>query len=209
MPYREIVPAELEGRAPYFLLTSLVVPRPIAWVSSLSEDEVPNVAPHSYFNVISSKPWIVHFTSTGEKDSLRNVRATGEFVVNLVGRELVEKMNFTSADFPPEESEFDWAGLQAEPSSRVKPPRVAGTPAALECRVNDIVSKGNGHMVFGDVLVAHVDEGVFRDGRVDPELFKPVGRLAGSLYSDTAKGLFKIKRPTWQEVRAGDVQRPP
>ncbi len=208
MPYREIVPAELEGRAPYFLLTSLVVPRPIAWVSSLSEDEVPNVAPHSYFNVISSNPWIVHFTSTGEKDTLRNVRATGEFVVNLFGRELVEKMNFTSADFPPEENEFDWAGLHAEPSSRVRPPRVAGTPAALECRVNDIVSKGNGHMVFGDVLVAHVDEGVFRDGRVDPELFKPVGRLAGSLYSDTSKGLFKIKRPTWHEVRAGDVQRP-
>jgi len=208
MPYREIVPAELEGRAPYFLLTSLVVPRPIAWVSSLSEDEIPNIAPHSYFNVISSNPWIVHFTSTGEKDTLRNVRATGEFVVNLFGRELVEKMNFTSADFPPEESEFDWAGLQTEPSSRVRPPRVAGTPAALECRVNDIVSKGNGHMVFGDVLVAHVDEGVFRDGRVDPELFKPVGRLAGSLYSDTSKGLFKIKRPTWHEVRAGDVQRP-
>jgi len=209
MPYREIVPAELEGRAPYFLLTSLVVPRPIAWVSSLSEDEIPNIAPHSYFNVISSNPWIVHFTSTGEKDTLRNVRATREFVVNLFGRELVEKMNFTSADFPPEESEFDWAGLQTEPSSRVRPPRVAGTPAALECRVNDIVSKGNGHMVFGDVLVAHVDEGVFRDGRVDPELFKPVGRLAGSLYSDTSKGLFKIKRPTWREVRAGDVQRPP
>ncbi|MGI8708263.1 MAG: flavin reductase family protein [Actinomycetota bacterium] len=209
MPYREIVPAELEGRAPYFLLTSLVVPRPIAWVSSLSEDEIPNIAPHSYFNVISSNPWIVHFTSTGEKDTLRNVRATREFVVNLFGRELVEKMNFTSADFPPEESAFAWAGLQTEPSSRVRPPRVAGTPAALECRVNDIVSKGNGHMVFGDVLVAHVDEGVFRDGRVDPELFKPVGRLAGSLYSDTSKGLFKIKRPTWREVRAGDVQRPP
>ncbi|MDQ5816714.1 MAG: flavin reductase family protein [Actinomycetota bacterium] len=208
MSYREIVPAELEGRAPYFLITSLVVPRPIAWVSSLSEDEIPNIAPHSYFNVISSNPWIVHFTSTGEKDTLRNVRATGEFVVNLFGRELVEKMNFTSADFPPEENEFDWAGLQAEPSSRVRPPRVAGTPAALECRVNDIVSKGNGHMVFGDVLVAHVDEGVFRDGRVDPELFKPVGRLAGSLYSDTSKGLFKIKRPTWHEVRGGDAQRP-
>lgn len=208
MPYREIVPAELEGREPYFLITSLVVPRPIAWVSTLSEDEVPNVAPHSYFNVISSNPWIVHFTSTGEKDSLRNARATGEFVVNLFGRELVEKMNFTSADFPPEENEFEWAGLQAEPSSRVRPPRVAGTPAAFECRVNDIVSKGNGHMVFGDVLVAHVDEGVFRDGRVDPELFRPVGRLAGSLYSDTSQGLFKIKRPTWQEVRAGDVQRP-
>ena len=109
--YREIVPSELEGREPYFLITSLVVPRPIAWVSTLSKEGVPNVAPHSYFNVISSNPWIVHFTSTGEKDTLRNARSTGEFVVNLFGRDLVEKMNFTSADFPPEEDEFEWAGL--------------------------------------------------------------------------------------------------
>lgn len=206
--YREIVPSELEGREPYFLITSLVVPRPIAWVSTLSKEGVPNVAPHSYFNVISSNPWIVHFTSTGEKDTLRNARATGEFVVNLFGRDLVEKMNFTSADFPPEEDEFEWAGLRTEASQRVAVPRVAGTPAALECRVDDILSKGNGHMVFGDVLIAHVDEGLFRDGRVDPEILRPVGRLSGSLYADASQGLFKIKRPTWKEVQGGEA-RPP
>ena len=201
MGYRRIDPVKLEGREPYFLITSLVVPRPIAWVSTISAEGNLNLAPHSYFNVISSNPWIVHFTSTGEKDTLRNVRETGEFVVNIVSRELVEKMNHTSADFPPGESEFEWAAVTPEASSRVKPPRVAAAPAALECRVQDIVSKGNGHMVFGDVLLAHVDEEVIRDGRIDPSLMKPVGRLAGSLYADASEGLFALKRPTWDELR--------
>ncbi|MDQ3916381.1 MAG: flavin reductase family protein [Actinomycetota bacterium] len=208
MQLREIDPARLEGREPYFLITSLVVPRPIAWVSTVSEDGVLNVAPHSYFNVISSNPWIVHFTSTGVKDTLRNVRATGEFVVNVVTRELLEQMNFTSADFPPGESEFEWAGLEPAPSARVTPPRVARARVAFECRVDDIVSKGNGHMVFGYVLLAHVDEALFRDGRVDPALLQPVARLGGALYSEAAAGLLELPRPTWEGIRSGEVPRP-
>ncbi|MDQ3983329.1 MAG: flavin reductase family protein [Actinomycetota bacterium] len=208
MRLREIDPARLEGREPYFLITSLVVPRPIAWVSSLSPSGVVNLAPHSYFNVISSNPWILHFTSTGEKDTLENVRATGEFVVNVVSRELVEEMNFTSADFPPGESEFEWARLDAAPSTRVTPPRVARARVAFECRVNEIVSKGNGHMVFGDVLVAHVDETLLREGRVDPCLLRPVGRLGGALYTDASGDVFKLPRPTWEQVRTGEVERP-
>jgi flavin reductase (DIM6/NTAB) family NADH-FMN oxidoreductase RutF len=208
MALREIDPARLEGREPYFLITSLVVPRPIAWVSSVSADGVLNVAPHSYFNAISSNPWILHFTSTGEKDTLRNVRATGEFVVNVVTRELVEEMNFTSADFPPGESEFEWAGLEPAPSVRVTPPRVARARVAFECRVNEIVSKGNGHMVFGDVLLAHVDETLFVEGRVDPHLLRPVGRLGGALYTDASGDIFKLPRPTWEQVRTGEVERP-
>jgi flavin reductase (DIM6/NTAB) family NADH-FMN oxidoreductase RutF len=191
---------QLSGRDPYFLLTGLVVPRPIAWVSTLTEAGTANLAPHSYFNVISAQPPIVHFTSSGEKDSLRNVRATGEFVVNIVSLDLVEEMNLTAADFPPEESEFDWAGLAREPSDRVRPPRVARARAALECRVRDIVSMGTGHMVFGDVLRFHVDDEVWRDGRVDPEALNPVGRLAGSAYSAQGK-VFKLPRPTWEELR--------
>lgn len=208
MRLREIDPARLEGRAPYFLITSLVVPRPIAWVSSVSADGVLNVAPHSYFNAISSNPWIVHFTSTGEKDTLRNVRATGEFVVNVVTRELVDEMNFTSADFPPGESEFEWARLEPAPSVRVAPPRVARARVAFECRVNEIVSKGNGHMVFGDVLLAHVDEALFVDGRVEPHLLRPVGRLGGALYTDASGDVFKLPRPTWDQIRTGQVRRP-
>jgi flavin reductase (DIM6/NTAB) family NADH-FMN oxidoreductase RutF len=208
MRLREIDPARLEGREPYFLITSLVVPRPIAWVSTVSAEGVTNVAPHSYFNVISSNPWIVHFTSTGVKDTLRNVRATGEFVVNVVTRELVEEMNFTSADFPPGESEFEWARLDAAPSKLVTPPRVARARVAFECKVNDVVSKGNGHMVFGDVLLVHVDEELFRDGRVDPHLLKPAARLGGALYSDAAADIFKLPRPTWDDIRNGDVPPP-
>ena len=208
MRLREIDPARLEGREPYFLITSLVVPRPIAWVSSLSAEGVANVAPHSYFNVISSNPWILHFTSTGEKDTLRNVRATGEFVVNVVTRELVAEMNFTSADFPPDESEFEWTRLEPAASVRVAPPRVARARVAFECKLNDVVSKGNGHMVFGDVLLAHVDEDLLHEGRVDPHLLRPVGRLGGALYTDASGDVFKLPRPTWEQVRTGEVPRP-
>lgn len=177
-------------------------------MSSLSPEGVPNVAPHSYFNVISSNPWILHFTSTGDKDTLRNVRATGEFVVNVVTRELVSEMNFTSADFPPGESEFEWARLEPAASVRVAPPRVARARVAFECKLNDVVSKGNGHMVFGDVLLAHVDEELLHEGRVDPHLLRPVGRLGGALYTDASGDVFKLPRPTWEQVRTGEVPRP-
>lgn len=202
------VPSELPGREPYYLITSLVVPRPIAWVSSISESGVANVAPHSYFNVISSNPWIVHFTSTGVKDTLRNVTRSGDFVVNLVGREVVEVMNFTSADFPADHSEFEWAGLTPVESIEVKPPRVGEAKAAFECRVNDIVSKGNGHMVFGDVILAHVDESLFVEGRIDQNAWGPIGRLGGSQYTDAAAGLFSLARPSWEQVRTKEVEPP-
>lgn len=208
MTFRQIVPGELEGREPYFLITSLVVPRPIAWVSTVSEQGVNNVAPHSYFNVISSNPWILHFTSTGEKDTLRNVRATGDFVINIVGRDLVEKMNYSSGDLPPDQSEFEWAGLTPAASTLVRPPRVGEARAAFECELDDIVSKGNGHMVFGRVVLAHVDEELFTDGRIDPTILKPVGRLAGAQYTDASQGLFEIKRPTWEEIRTGSYPPP-
>lgn len=197
----ELDPAELTGREPYFLLTSLVVPRPIAWVSTISEDGVLNVAPHSYFNVISSAPPIVHFTSTGVKDTLTNIRATGEFVVNIVSLDLAETMNLTAADFPPEEDEFEWAGLDPAPSTVIKPPRVARARAAMECRLNRVVSLGNGNMAFGDVVRFHIDESVMRDGRIAPDLLRPIARLGGSLYTDAAAGLFEIRRPTWADVQ--------
>jgi flavin reductase (DIM6/NTAB) family NADH-FMN oxidoreductase RutF len=195
-----IDPSRLHGREGYFLLTSLVVPRPIAWVSTLAADGTRNLAPHSYFNAVSSDPLIVHFTQTGEKDSLRNVRATGEFVVNIVSADLLEPMNLTAADFPPEEDEFAWAGLEAAPSAVVAPPRVAAARGALECRLLDIVSMGNGNMVFGEVVHLHVAASVWRDGRVDPTLLRPVGRLAGSAYA-IVTDITKIPRPTYDGLR--------
>ena len=201
MAHKEIVPSEIGGRGPYKLLTSLVVPRPIAWVSTLSGDGIPNVAPHSYFNAISSDPLVIHFTSTGVKDTLTNVRATGEFVVNVVNEDLVEKANLTAANFPADENEFEWAALEMAPSTFVKAPRVAASPAAFECRVHSIVAIGNGNMVFGDVLCIHVDEEVMRDGVVAPDLLRPVGRLGGAGYTAAAKGIFELHRPTWDDVK--------
>lgn len=190
----------MEGREPYYLATSLVVPRPIAWISTLSDSGVRNLAPHSYFNVISTNPMIVHFTSTGVKDTLRNVRATGEFVVNLVDRTLAEQMNTTAANFPPDEDEFSWAGLDAEPSVEVAPQRVAGAKAVMECKVRTVLSMGNGNMVFGDVLCVHVDESVLTDGRVDPKALDAIGRLGGSSYTAAATGIFELRRPTFEEL---------
>ena len=201
MGFKEIDPAEVANRDAYHLMTSLVVPRPIAWVSTLSTGGVRNIAPHSYFNGMSSDPLIVHFTSTSAKDSFVNARDTGEFVVNVVSRDLANEMNLTAANFPPEEDEFSWARLADAPSLRVKPPRVAGAKAALECRVIHILELGNGSMVFGEVVMIVVDEAVIRDGRVDPALLTPIGRLGGSTYTDAALGLFDLKRPTYDDIR--------
>jgi len=196
-------PSRFEGREGYFLLTALVVPRPIAWVSTVAADGSRNLAPHSYFNAISSNPLVIHFTSTGIKDSLRNVKATGEFVVNIVSAPLAEVMNLTAANFPPDEDEFAWANLEDAPSTTITPPRVARAAAAFECTVNRIVGIGNGHMVFGDVTHLVVDEDVMRDGRVAPDLLDPIGRLGGSWYTRAATDLFKMKRPTYDELRSG------
>ena len=195
-----IDPAAQTPRENYFLMTNLVVPRPIAWVSSLAADGTRNLAPHSYFNVISTDPPIVHFTQTGRKDTLTNVEATGEFVVNLVSADLAEAMNLTSANFPPDQDEFSWAGLDATPSTHVTPPRVAAAKAAMECRVRTILPMGNGNMVFGDVLVVHVDESIWAEGRIDVAAMAPIGRLGGSAYTHVAD-IFKLTRPTWAELR--------
>lgn len=205
MTYRTIVPGDGRGN-PYFMITSLVVPRPIAWVSSLSADGNRNLAPHSFFNAISSDPPIVHFTSTGVKDTLRNVRATGEFVINIVSEDFGERMNVTAANFPPDEDEFLWAHLAGEPSLKIGPERVAGIKAALECKVNQIVSLGNGNMVFGDVVCIHVDESVMNEDRVVQDRLRTIARMGGSGYTRSAEGLFEMKRPTFDDLLAEGKQ---
>lgn len=197
----ELDPEDWPARQVYFLMTGLVIPRPIAWVSTIGEDGVRNVAPHSYFNVVAHDPPHVMFSSSGEKDTLRNVRAEGEFVVNLVTMDVVEAMNFTATDFPGHEDEFDWAGLTAEPSQRVAPPRVAEAAAHLECEVREIVRAGNGNIVIGEVVHIHVADRVWRGGRVDPELLDPVCRLAGTRYARLGP-VFQLPRPSWdRDVR--------
>lgn len=195
-------PADLSPDATYHLLSALVVPRPIAWVGSIGRDGVANLAPHSFFNVVSNDPPIVHFTSSGTKDTLTNIRAHPEFTVSLVTSDLLAAMNTTAVAAPPGEDEFALAGLEPAESVTVAPPRVAASPAALECTVRTVLSMGSGHMVFGDVTHLHVDDAVWRDGRVDHEVLAPVGRLSGSRYAMPGT-IRELERPSWADLEAG------
>ncbi|MGW4032303.1 flavin reductase family protein [Streptomyces sp. NPDC004838] len=206
----ELDPAAWPQRDTYRLLTGLVVPRPIAWVSTLGPDGVPNVAPHSFFNLVAHDPPHVLFSATDVRDTVRNIRASGDFVVNTVSEDLVEAMNLTSADFPPSEDEFRWAGLTAAPSARVRAPRVAEAKAHLECRLAREIEVGGATIVIGEVVHIHVDPSVWRDGRVSPELLAPVCRLAGSAYASLGE-VFAIARPRWdpEEQAPTNVRRKP
>ena len=182
----------------YRILSSAVVPRPIAWVSTTSAEGVDNLAPYSFFTVASVDPPIVLFAPVdapdGLKDTPRNVRETGEFVINLVTMELAEAMNETSATLPPEGSEFDHAGLERAPSVVVSPPRVADAQVALECTLHDLLDVGGSTLVLGEVRYVHLDGSVTTDGKLDVRNVDAVGRLAGSFYA-TTRDRFAMQRP--------------
>jgi flavin reductase (DIM6/NTAB) family NADH-FMN oxidoreductase RutF len=178
-----IICREQANIANYFLMTSLVVPRPIAWISTLGTDGVANLAPYSHFNNCSANPPIIMFSSNGVKDTLRNIRETGEFVVNMVSHELRKQMRVTSANWPPDASEFEMAGLTAAASRFVRPPRVAQARASMECKLRQVLAMGDCFVVFGDVLCFHVADDIMVDGRVAAERLQPVGKLDGALYS--------------------------
>ena len=158
-----------------------------------------NVAPYSYFNLMGSDPAYVAFGSTGIKDSLRNLREVPEFVANIVTMHLLERMNFTSGDFPHEEDEFDWACLTPAPSAKVRPFRVAEAKAHLECEVAQIVTDRNTNIVLGRIVHAHVDPSVWKNGRVDPKQLDPVCRLSGSGYASLGD-LVNVQRPQWKNI---------
>lgn len=195
--------AALGERERYFLLTSVVVPRPIAWVSTLDAQGTRNLAPYSYFNACSATPPIVHFTSTTSRDSLANVKATGEFVINVVSEDLAPAMRVSSAALYSGEDEFEVAGLQTVPSRTVAPPRVAGAKVALECRLRQLLQIGEGTMVFGDVLHVHVERSVWHEGRVDPQLLRPVGRLSAP-YFTTVSDVYSLELPEEVKQSTGD-----
>lgn len=199
-----IDPAAFGAGAMYHLLNAVIAPRPVAWVSTLGPDGVPNLAPHSYTTVFSTDPPIVGFVSVGRKDSLTNAEARGEFVLNIAGLELLERLNLTAANFPPEEDEFAWAGLSHVASDLIATPRVGEAPISFETRLAAATPIGNCHLVLGEVLRVHVARAIWRDGRIDPHALNPVLRLAGSMFAELGP-TFNLRRPTYQDVLDGNL----
>lgn len=192
-------PDETEPRAFYRLLTSLVVPRPIAWVSTRSADGIDNLAPHSFFTVACVSPPVVQFTSVGRKDSLVNVEATREFVVCVAPEPLFTQINATGTDFPRGVSEFDAVGLEREASETVGPPRVAASPAALECALHATLSFGDSTVVFGRVLHAVVSTDALRDGRPEVRRLAPLSRLGANEWGTAGeiREIARIRHAEW------------
>jgi flavin reductase (DIM6/NTAB) family NADH-FMN oxidoreductase RutF len=196
----EVAPGDWSEHEFYLLMTALVIPRPIGWISTISAAGVRNLAPYSYFNLMGSDPPYLVFGSSGVKDSLANLRDVPQFVANIVTMDLLEEMNFTATDFPHAEDEFGWANLTPVPSLRVKPPRVGEAKAHFECEVAQVVSDRNTHIVLARIVHAHVSPAVWKNGRVDPELLDPVCRLAGSGYASLGD-IVNVRRPAWKDVK--------
>ena len=196
----QLDPQTLESTAVYKLLISSVVPRPIAWVSSIDASGVPNLAPFSYFMAITDSPPTIAFScsprASRRKDTLRNVEGAGEFVVNIVDDDRAEAMNLTSGEYPPEVDEFALTRLTAAPSVKVKAPRVAEAPINMECRVVRILPVGKAHLTLGEVVQWHIRDDIYdaATGRLDMDKLKPIGRLTGNLYSHIHQ-IFEMKRP--------------
>ncbi|SOE02806.1 flavin reductase family protein [Blastococcus haudaquaticus] len=194
-------PAEMEIRAFYRVLNSVVVPRPIAWVCSRSADGVLNLAPHSFYTVACVDPPVVQFTSVGRKDSLRNVEATGEFTVSLTPEELFEQVNATGTDFPAGISEAEECGVRLEPSDRVGVPRVAESPVSVECTLHSTVRLGDSTVVFGRVQAISARAAAVRDGRPRIEHLQPLARLGGNEWSTIGevREIPRIPYAKWSE----------
>jgi flavin reductase (DIM6/NTAB) family NADH-FMN oxidoreductase RutF len=199
-----IDPAKHATNDIYKLMVGAIVPRPIALVSTVDEANVRNLAPFSYFTACSSNPPVVVFCPImrplppGAKDTLRNIIATREFVVNIVSEEFAGGMNATAAQVPPEVDEFELSGLTPVPSDLIKPPRVAESHIHMECRLLQIVQvsdqPGGGSLVLGEVLRFHVREDLFENFRIDPDKLRAIGRMAGSTYIRTTDR-FDLERP--------------
>jgi flavin reductase (DIM6/NTAB) family NADH-FMN oxidoreductase RutF len=202
-------PARESVQNVYKLMIGSIVPRPIAFVSSLDTRGIRNLAPFSFFTGVSADPPVILFCPTvrpedpgrglaTHKDTLLNVIATREFVVNVVTEGIAERMNLTSAQVPPDVDEFELAGLTPEPSEVVKPPRVAESPVQMECRLRQTIEVSDrpsgGTIVLGEVVRFHVNEALMEKFRIDPEKLAAIGRMGGSTYVRT-RDRFDLKRP--------------
>lgn len=196
-------PSTLTPQQQYKLMSGTVIPRPIALVTTISPEGVTNAAPYSLFNMVGVDPPMVMFSLTPRvdqvKDTGRNIEFLPEFVVHIVDEGVKDKMNICSADFPPDQSEVDFAGFLTAPSTLVKPPRLIECPAQFECRLIDIINVGKrpNRIVIGEVVMMH-----YREGIVDPEKFyvdagklAPIGRLEGAGMYTRVTDRFKLERP--------------
>ncbi|QLE41927.1 flavin reductase family protein [Nostoc sp. C052] len=199
-----IDPSQNDPRNTYQLLVGSVVPRPIAWVSTIASDGTPNVAPFSFFMGVTANPPTLAI-STGlrhgvKKDTLLNVEQSGELVVNIVVEELGEQMNATSGDFPPDVDEFQVAGLTPAPSKLVRPPRVAESPINIECVLKQVVYVGNegsqSGLIIAEAVLWHIrDDLLTPQNTIDAAKLHAIGRLSGNWYTRT-QDLYEITRPT-------------
>lgn len=203
--FRSLDLKTLKASTRYRLLAGLVLPRPIGFVSTLSADGTPNLAPFSFFMLGGINPPSLMFcpllnVDAEPKDSLKNVRETGEFVVHLVTREMAEGVNEASFSYPEGKSEWEASGFTMLESQVVKPPRVAESPVQFECRLFQAVRHGEGPSaavyVIGEIVMAHVDSSLIDDEARLVRRFEPISRLGGADYLDLADGkLFELERP--------------
>jgi flavin reductase (DIM6/NTAB) family NADH-FMN oxidoreductase RutF len=198
---------------PHDPVKAIVAPRPIGWISTISADGKPNLAPYSYFNIMSARPALLMFSSDGLKDSVRNIRETGEFVANHAGFHLAEQINITSVAAPRGVDEFHHAGLTKGDCKLVRPPRVAESCAALECKLVQEVTLHDLHghpigayMIIGQIVGVHIDDNMIRDGRFDVRLARPVTRLGYHDY-DGPEGYFEMTRPDWRDAVTGNARK--
>ena len=196
-------PDKRDARLPHDPFKAIVAPRPIGWITSISAKSEVNLAPYSFFNGVNSRPNVVMFGSEGFKDSARNIAETGEFVCNLATWDLREAMNATSAPLPHGVDEMVRAGLAPAPSRLVKPPRVAASPCALECRLLKIVpldaldgTRLDCHVVFGQVVGVHIDDRFIVNGRLDTAAMKPIARCGYDEYA-VVEQVFSMRRPNF------------
>jgi len=203
----QIDPSQYSAPDNYKLLTNLVVPRPIAWVTSLNADGVINLAPFSFFNAVGANPLYliisIGLTDAGEtKDTAKNILAGGEFVVNLVTEELFAAMNISAADFPEGESELAAANLHAAPSVKIKVPRVAESQASMECKLHSSQLLGKNTLIIGEVVMFHVADHLMGP-RMHVNDFAPIGRLGSpSVYCRTTDR-FDVARISYAEWLEG------
>jgi flavin reductase (DIM6/NTAB) family NADH-FMN oxidoreductase RutF len=199
-----IEPSTLPWNEAYKLMIGSILPRPIAFVSTINEAGQANLAPFSFFTAISAEPMMICFspmrrgTDGARKDTLTNIEATREFVVNIVGEKIVEQMNDCAIEYPPDVDEFEAAGLTKVSSHIIKPPRVAESDVQLECVLHDVLNfgdkPGGGSLVIGQVVNIHVKDDLYFDGKIDTEKLQPIGRLSGQVYSRAVADTFVLER---------------